>query len=252
MDHIRVVVDSFLLWCRPTQHILTSSRKPCMFRVARIFFFCLILFVGRPLRGSQPHAPWVSCFSQSSHHWEGAKTVRTPTITSPDGTQRAYAQIEAKETEPLTCENTVHLFVSTKNSADFRQVFMQKPSPLGGTANSVGPNSWSPDGRWLLVEFDKWFYDSDAGGLDVLLYDMRRGEIVSPDLTRIVQTKRKQECSIKVIKVIGFDASSRVRLQLADNIEEGEDQPSTHCFRKTEEWALDPAHQTVQFISRRP
>jgi hypothetical protein len=150
------------------------------------------------------------------------------------------------------CENTVRLFVSTQNSAGFHQVFMQKPSPFGGTANSLGPNSWSPDGRWLLVEFGRWFYDSDAGGLNILLYDKRNGKVVSPNLTRIVEANRKRQCSIMIVKVIGFDASSRVRLQLADNIEEGEDQPETHCFRGTEEWALNPTSETLQLVSRRP
>jgi hypothetical protein len=53
-------------------------------------------------------------------------------------------------------------------------------------------------------------------------------------------------------QVIGFDASSRVRLQLADNVEDGEDQPSTHCFKKTEEWSLNPESKTMQLIARRP
>jgi hypothetical protein len=223
-----------------------------MFRFALISLLCLFFFAGRPLRGSERHAPWVSCFTQSGHQWEGAKTVRTPAIISPDGNLKAYAQIEATETGPLMCENTVRLFVSTQNSTRFHQVFTQKPSPLGGTANSLGPNSWSPDGRWLLVEFGRWFYDSDAGGLNILLYDKRKGKIVSPDLTHIVQTIRKQGCSIRLIKIIGFDASSRVRLQLPDNIEEGEDQPATHCFQNTEEWALNPASETMQLISQRP
>jgi hypothetical protein len=223
-----------------------------MLRFASISLLCLIFFAGRPLRGSERYAPWVSCFSQSGHHWEGAKKVRTPTVISSDGNLKAYAQIEATESGPLMCENTVRLFVSVQNAAGFQQVFMQKPSPLGGTANSLGPNSWSPDGRWLLIEFGRWFYDSDAGGLDILLYDKRKGKIVSPDLTHIVQANRKQECSIRVIKVVGFDASSRVRLQLADNIEDGEVQRETRCFHGTEEWTLNPASETMQLISRRP
>jgi hypothetical protein len=223
-----------------------------MFPFAPIGLLCLIFFAGRPLRGSEQHAPWVSCFSQSGHHWEGAKTVRTPIIISSDGNLKAYAQIEATESGPLTCENTVRLFVSAQNAAGFRQVFMQKPSPLGGTADSLAPNSWSPNGRWLLVEFGRWFYDSDAGGLDILLYDKRNGKIVSPDLTQIVQTNRKQGCSIMLVKIIGFDALSRIHLQLADNTEEGDDRPTTHCFHGTEEWALNPGSETIEQISLRP
>ncbi len=223
-----------------------------MFRFVAIGLLCLACLTEKPLRGSEKNAPWVSCFSESGHRWEGPKTVRTPTIISSDGSLKAYARIEAMQPRPSMCENTIRLFVSIQNSAGFHQVFMKKPSPLGGTANSLGPNSWSPNGRWLLVEFGCWFYDSDAGGLDILLYDKRKSKVISPDLIRIVQANRKQNCSIRVIKVIGFDALSRVRLQLADNIEEGEDQPETHCFHGTEEWALNPTNETIQLISRRP
>lgn len=220
-----------------------------MFRFATIGLLCFASLAGESLCGYEKHAPWVSCFSESGEHWEGAKTVRTPTVISSDGKLRAYAQIQARASGPLGCENTVRLFVATQDSADFRQVFMQKPSVLGGTANSLGPNSWSPDGRWLLVEFGNWFYASDAGGIDILLYDNRNGKIVSPDLTRIIKTTLRRECSIRVVKVIGFDAISRVHLKLADDTEEGEDQPKTHCFHEAQEWVLDPGSKTIQPIS---
>jgi hypothetical protein len=217
-----------------------------MFRFVTISLLCLSCLASEPACGSEKHAPWVSCFSESGEHWEGAKTVRTPTVISPDGKLRAYAQIHASASGPLSCENTVRLFVSSGNSAGFRQVFLQKPSDLGGTANSLWPNSWSPDGRWLLVEFGNWFYASDAGGLDILLYDNRNGKIVSPDLTSIIQTTLRRECSIRLLKLIGFDASSRVHLKLSDDTYEGDEQPRTNCFHEAEEWILDPAEETIR------
>jgi hypothetical protein len=223
-----------------------------MFRSATIGLLCLAFLVGKPLNGSDKHAPWVSCFSKSGEHWEGGKTFRTPTTISSDGKLKAYAQIRASVSAPRTCENTVRLFVSTQDSVGFHQVFMQKPSALGGTANSLAPNSWSPDQRWLLVEFGNWFYGSDAGGIDLMLYDNKAGKIVSPDLTRMIKVTLKRECSIRLIKIIGFDASSRVRLELAEDTDEGEDQPRTHCFHGTEEWAMDPQNETMQPVQTRP
>jgi hypothetical protein len=222
-----------------------------MFRFATVGLLSLACLAAEPSFGSEKQAPWVSCFSESGH-WEGAKTVRTQTIISSDGKLRAYAQIQARASEPLSCENTVRLFVSTQNPAAFRQVFIQKPSALGGTANSLAPNSWSPNKRWLLVVFGSWFYASDAGGIDVMLYDNKTGKIVFPDLNGIIKATLKQECSIRLIKVIGFDASSRIHLKLTDNTEEGEDQPRTHCFKGTEEWALNPESETMQPTSTHP
>jgi hypothetical protein len=226
-----------------------SSRGSHMFRFATIVFLCFASLAGKPLCGYENHPPWVSCFSESLEHWEGAKTVRTPTVVSTDGKLRAYAKIEARASGPLGCENTVRLFVKTQTSTSFRQVFMQKPSDLGGSANSLGPNSWSPDGRWLLVEFGHWSYFADGGGIDFFLYDNKNGKIVSPDLTRIIKTTLRRECSIGLVKVIGFDAFSRVHLKLADDTEEGEDQPITHCFHEAQEWVLDLGSKTIQPIS---
>jgi hypothetical protein len=151
---------------------------------------------------------------------------------------------------PHGCENTVRLFVSTPKSEGFRQVFLQRPSILGGTANSLGPISWSPNRRWLLVEFGNWCYDCDGGGLGVLLYDKATGKVVIPNLTHLAETTLKQKsCWMDLLMIDGFDASSRVHLHLTDAFEEGEDQTETHCFHGTEEWTFDPANGTLHSIA---
>ena len=148
-----------------------------MLRLAIVSLFCFVCMLAQPLLGSEKHAPWVSCFSQTptgDGAWEGPKTVRTPLVVSLDGKMKAYARIEAKAGGPVGCHNTVRLFVSTPGQGGFRQVFMQKASIFDGTANSLGPNSWSPDGRWLLVEFAQESYASDCCGIAVLLYDSKK------------------------------------------------------------------------------
>lgn len=223
-----------------------------MFRLATTALLCILSVAAKPLVG-QLHAPWVSCWSEPGNRWQGPKTVRTPLVTSPDGKLKAYAQIQASASGPLRCENTVRLFVSTQKSAGFHQVFLQRPSDLDGTANSLGPIGWSPNKRWLLVEFGNWFYASDAGDLSVLLYDRTSGKVVIPDLTHLAETTLNQKsCWIRLLKIDGFDASSRVRLHLADDIAEGDDQPETHCFHGTEVWTFDPADGTLQSVAAHP
>ncbi|HEY6412804.1 MAG TPA: hypothetical protein VIX42_03915 [Edaphobacter sp.] len=221
-----------------------------MFRLATALL-CILSFAAKPLLG-QLHAPWVSCWSQSDQ-WEGPKTVRTPLVTSPDGKLKAYAQIEASVPFPHGCENTVRLFVSTQKSAGFHQVFLQRPSDLDGNANSLGPIIWSPNKRWLLVEFEQGCYGCDGGGIGVLLYDRTTGKVVIPNLPHLAETTLNQKsCWMDLRKIDGFDASSRVHLHLADAFEEGEDQTETYCFKGTEEWTFDPADGTLRSVTAHP
>lgn len=146
----------------------------------------------------------------------------------------------------MGCRNTVRLFVATSRRGEFREVFHQRPSTQVGSATSLGPVGWSPDGRWLLVEAGDWYYASDAGGLGILLYDRRRNSVVRPHLEELVLKALGQPCSVLIKQILDFDASSRVRLTLADQVEPGETEASTHCFRGAEEWLLDPAKPAIE------
>ncbi len=220
-----------------------------MLRSFIIGLLCAAGLTSEPSRGPQLHAPWVSCFSENGQQFEGPRAVRTPLVTSADGSLKAYAEIEANEVPRQSCENTVRLFVSFPGVEGFRQVFLQKPSVVDGTANSLGPIGWSPNGRWLLVEYGNWWYDSDAGARTVLLYDRQKDRASIPDLRRLIRRSLKRECSITVSDVVGFDASSHVLLRLADRSEEGDDQPQSRCFRKVEQWSIDPERGTIKRVS---
>ena len=163
-----------------------------MCRLVIICLLCLRLLAGGYVLASETGAPWVSCYGDPpSGAWKGPKTVRTPLVTSADGKLRAYAQIEAKSEGPKNpkgCLNTIRLFVSAQRSVGFRQVFVEKGSQFNGTANSLGPISWSPNGQWLLVEFANGFYESDAGSISILLYDSGNDKVVEPDFNHMLKT----------------------------------------------------------------
>jgi len=221
-----------------------------MWRLLMLCLSCSTCLTGNGLLMAETGPPWVSCFANPpSGEWKGPKTVRTPFVTSVDGQLRAYAVIEAKAGGPVGCLNTVRLFVSTDESKRFQQVYVEKGSLLGGTANSLGPISWSPNGRWLLVAFANGYYASDAGGLSILLYDRTKRRVILPDLSRLLTTALQKECSIRVGMPFSFDALSRVHLRLADSVAEGDEEPTTHCFQGQEEWVFDPGRGTMHSTS---
>ena len=62
----------------------------------------------------------------------------------------------------------------------------------------------------------------------------KQGEVTYPD--------------INIGSQMSFDASSRIHLRLADFIDEGDDEPQTHCFHGEEEWVLDLKKGTMHPI----
>ncbi len=220
-----------------------------MWRLIILSLTCLVCFSANGSALATSYPPWVSCFGDTqSGEWKGPKTVRTPVVTSAGGQLRAYAVIEAKAGGPGRCLNTVRLFIATSKSQSFKQVYLNKGSSFGGTANSLLSISWSADGRWLLVAFENYFYASDAGGVSVLLYDRKRQQAISPDIGLLVKTALKKDCSIWIGMPFSFDTLSRVHLRLADHVDEGDEEPNTHCFNGQGEWIFNPERGTVQSI----
>ncbi len=186
------------------------------------------------IAGSQ--APWVSCWD-SAGQFVGSRSVHTHVLPSPDGRFRAYAEVSAGARGESDCENTVRLFVSTDNSP-YDLVFTQKPSEITGTANSLGPIAWSPNSRWLAVEFGYWFYMSDNASQGLLLYDSHTRRISTPNVIGLIENAIRKGCSLYLRSVVGFDSQGRVVLTMADlPDEEGH---VTTCIEGRAEWLYDP------------
>ncbi len=216
-----------------------------MFTILIMGLFYSSCLASGPSRRYPLHAPWVTCSSEDRKHSTTKKKVRTPLVTSSNGRLKAFAEIEAERTRGGNCQTEVRLFVSEPGQEGFREVYDLKPSEAGGTLNSLGPIGWSPDGRWLLIEFGNWWEGSDAGGLGVLLYDSHAKTVSNTDLRSLIRRTLSRECSITVVSVIGFNASSQVLLRLADSTDEGETEPLTHCFQGTESWGIDPGRSSA-------
>jgi len=183
------------------------------------------------------HAPWVSC-ADSTGKFVGPKNVRTEPVLSSSGKRRAYAEISATADAHSDCGNTVRLFVSL-NNGPYKLAFTQAPSEINGTADSLGPVAWSPDGRWLAVEFGIWVYAGDSGSLDLLVYDAQRQSIRTPRVIKQIERRLGKRCEADLLSVVGFDSRSRIVLKLADRTDE--EGHASGCIRGTADWLYDPA-----------
>jgi hypothetical protein len=190
----------------------------------------------------QLHAPWVSCYDKTGEQFIGSKEQRTPVLISPNQAYRAYAEIQARSVAVGQCENRAELFISVQGSP-FKSVFTQAASQQNGAATSLGPVAWSPNSRWLVVERGLWFYGSDAGGNGVLLYDTQSGKVTTPEIEIAIQNRLGKRCVLRY-GITGFDAQNRVKLQVADWIDEL-DGPLSDCIHGEAEWLLDPITLTA-------
>ena len=145
-------------------------------QISGLLIVCLCgVLQAADLASIESHAPWVSC-AGSDGQALSSREVRTDPIGSRTGKVQAYAQIQANVVS-AGCENSVGLFVSYPGKP-FQRVFHQGASDLDGTANSLGPVAWSPDEKWLAVEFGRWFYASDNGSLELLVFRRREESCV--------------------------------------------------------------------------
>jgi len=207
----------------------------------RLLLIALLPVVGNAQQNSSFHAPWVSCFD-SNGRFVGPKNVRTDLVTSSDGKLRAFAEISAAVDAHSDCGNTVQLFISA-NNRPYRLAFTQAPSAINGTADSLGPVAWSPDGRWLAVEFGIWVYGSDSASLALLLYDSHTQATKTPEVIKQIEHRLGKRCFLGLRSVVGFDSRSRVMLRVADWIDE--EGRSSSCIpgpqSGTANWLYDPA-----------
>lgn len=187
-----------------------------------------------------------------------ARTVRGDTLVSPDGKQRAYAEVEAAVLHaqrpagysgPL-CVNNSRLFVAPK-AGEFKIRFLQEPADVEN-GNSLRLIDWSPDSRRLLAELAEWQYEQPGATHSILLYDSRYGTFQQPDLAHALAKAYGHECSLD-FHVLGFDAQGKIVLEgrpLAP--EEEEVLGMSSCAKKRTYFDLDRATETLVSVPELP
>jgi hypothetical protein len=87
------------------------------------------------------------------------------------------------------------------------------------------------------------FYESDSGGIGLLLYDTQSGKVTTPEVETAIQNTLGKRCALRY-GITGFDSRNRVKLQVTDWIDEMSDHQSD-CIHGTAKWLLDPISLTA-------
>src|SRR5262250_1814556 len=137
---------------------------------------------------SSKQTQYVSCWSKNNRT-VSSKLVRTPVLISPDGSHRAYVEVEATAFQPKDtatyignlCENTSRLFVAKRGETSFKQVFSQSAEDFSD-GNSLTLVDWSSDGMHILMERTQWKYESEGDYTDFVVFNLDSGTVTRPDL----------------------------------------------------------------------
>lgn len=163
--------------------------------------------------------------------------ARGKTLTSPDGRNRAYVEIEVVQLASrmgAACRNTSKLLLSTSGNNEFRIRYMEEPTQCEG--NGIRLVDWSKNSKALLFQVNRWIYESDAcEGGDLLLYsaETQRFKLFTIErVSRWFSTKLKRDCVVDITP-LGFSEDGDILFEADDNpwMEE-------ECFSRPAKWLL--------------
>ena len=193
-----------------------------------------------------------TCYDAQTGDLKGSEIVRTPILTSADRKWRAYAQNEARASDPGVggpeCQNVSKLYIAAPGHRGFRRVYTELPREQE-QFNLITLVDWSPDDRYLLLNefFGQW--GSDAGGSVVRIYDTLTGTISDERLVQKALAKRAgKECSFAV-SPRGFSAVDRIAIELYPVRDEEGHLESDNCVRTPALWLLDPDREVATRLS---
>lgn len=184
---------------------------------------------------------WTGTWSARRHR----RRSGTKVFVSPDRLSRAYAEVQISHDPNLSdpCRTDARLLVSSKHGP-FKIVLREVTSEKEEVSVSLGPVAWSKNSRWLAVERLVEVYASDAGGMDVRLYDARTGRISTPDIAAIGNSL--PGCEIFISAIRGFDRKNRLVL----SVSQSNDPPGEGaCPEETRDWVFSPLSGDLQLRS---
>lgn len=127
----------------------------------------------------------------------GPRLARSEVFVSPDGSRRAWIEVEARALvdgdETGTCQNISRLYVADASGA--RIAFTQRPGWEGRNGNALEIVDWSSDGRQILMELFTWIYPTDPASPLVLVWDAATSQTRQIDARRAVRARTGEGCA---------------------------------------------------------
>jgi len=201
-----------------------------------------------PARVVVSETAMATCYEENSSRVAGSMLVRRPTLLSPDGHNKAYAENAAVAHGPLgQCANTAKLFVRRPGEKDFRLAYHQDPSEYE-LLNDIRIVDWSPNSRYLLAQLEISQWGSDWGTSVPVLYDAQTGTVTPEDwLDSVLEIHFDNHCSLDpFVERLGFTPSGGViiRIRPARDMVEGGLEPDS-CIKTEQLFLLHPATHVI-------
>jgi len=179
----------------------------------------------KPVFSSSKQTQYVSCWNKKNK-LTGSRLVRTPVLISPDGSHRAYVEVEATAFQPKDlatytghlCENTSRLFLAKNGETTFKLVFTQSSEDFSD-GNSFTLVDWSSDGMHLLMERTQWKYESEGDYTDFAVFNVDSGTVTRPDLEAAIAARYGKDCGSEN-SATGFTPDGKVVVAIAPLIDE--------------------------------
>src|ERR1700739_1430711 len=174
----------------------------------------------KPAVSSSKQTQNVSCWNKKNR-LTGSRLVRTPVLISPDGSHRAYVEVEATAFQPKDvatyignlCENTSRLFFAKNGETTFKLAFTQSPEDFSD-GNSLTLVDWSTDGMHLLMERTQWKYESEGDYTDFVVFNVGSGTVARPNLEAAIAARYGKDCGSEN-SATGFTSDGKVVVAIA-------------------------------------
>lgn len=138
----------------------------------------------------------VTCHGADLEGPMGPRLARSDVYVSPDGSRRAWVEVEARALvdgdDGGTCQNISRLYVA--DASGTAVAFTQRPGWEGRNGNALEIVDWSSDGTQLMIELFTWTYPTDPASPLVLVWDAGTSQTRQIDARVAVAARLSQGC----------------------------------------------------------
>jgi hypothetical protein len=188
----------------------------------------------------------VTCHGEDLEGPMGPRLARSEVYVSPDGSRRAWVEVEARAlvdgNDGGTCQNISRLYVS--DASGTAVAFTQRPGWEGRNGNALEIVDWSSDGTQLMMELFTWTYPTDPASPLVLVWDAKTSQTRQIDARVAVEARLSQGCAFD-LGGAGFTDSGFPILTISSPTENPCAGPNRHVIARENGVAVEPLTGTL-------